>query len=171
LAYWDYNPDSTEFSVPWQVVAMRQWSNKEAFPGIAGGVDADVFYGTKTSFLGYGYKTQPVPEEEQWAKSQVIKDTYTFLCGGFSEDEILWRIGTHKNLVEIGMDICQGDTRFYDKWVKPKIPIAESTPVVVPEPPSNTCPEVNTVKQAHDILWGKGWWWVKWFKLKELLPR
>lgn len=174
LAYWDYNSESTKFSVPWSTVALRQWSNRESFPGISGGVDANIFYGDKVSYLAYGYKAPTAPtQEEQWAKSQVIKDSYTFLCGGFSEDEIAWRVNSKRNLVEIGDDICSGDVRFFEKWVKPKIPVVVPAPVSIPEPPSNIgiCPEADILRQIHDVLYSKGWWWVRWFKIRELLPK
>lgn len=36
-------------------------------------------------------------------------------------DEIEWRRTSGKNLVEIGNDIGNGDSRFYKKWVKPRV--------------------------------------------------
>jgi hypothetical protein len=80
--------------------------------------------------------TVPVPSPvEKIGKDQVLKDAYTALCGGFSEDEIKWRLSQDKNLVEIMTDICNGDGRFFEKWIKPKMPVTnvpdqadESTP-------------------------------------------
>lgn len=77
----------------------------------------------------------PNPTIEKIGKDQVLKDLYTALCGGFSEDEIKWRLSTDKNIVEVATDICGGDSRFFEKWIKPRIPEP-----VVPVPPS-TCEE------------------------------
>jgi hypothetical protein len=70
-----------------------------------------------------GTPTVPSPTIEKIGKDQVLKDAYTALCGGFSEDEIKWRLSQDKNLVEIITDICNGDGRFFEKWIKPKMPI------------------------------------------------
>ena len=43
-----------------------------------------------------------------------------------------------------------------------------STPITVPD----ACSEVkDTLQKIHDIIWGKGWVWVRMNKLKELLPK
>lgn len=83
-----------------------------------------------------GTPVDPAPVLEKLPKDQVIKDVYTALCDGFSEDEIAWRLSQNKNIVEIITDICNGDGRFFAKWIKPKIPTPtvpdhadESTPI------------------------------------------
>lgn len=68
--------------------------------------------------------TPPVSTVEKLPKDNVLKDIYSFLCGSFSEDEIKWRLEQGKNLVEIGTDICNGDKRFNDKWVQPRVDTA-----------------------------------------------
>lgn len=63
-------------------------------------------------------KVQPVVSDN---KEQVLKDLYTFLCGSFSEEEIKARLASGKNIVEIGRDICSGDSRFRDIWINPAV--------------------------------------------------
>jgi len=174
LAYWDYNPGSTGWGVTWSTLPIRQWSNREAFPGITGGVDADIFYGDKDAFLKCGYHsgiTLP-PTIEKLPKDEVLRNMYTFLCGSFSDDEIAWRLSQNKNIIDIGNDICSGDARFYDKWIKPKIPAIPVEPVITPEPSSHEpCAEAGILTKIHDILYGTGWWWVKYFNIKQVLPK
>jgi len=55
LARWDYNATAPAPMTDWPVVAMRQWSNHEKFPGVTGDVDANTFYGTTETFKAYGY--------------------------------------------------------------------------------------------------------------------
>jgi len=57
------------------------------------------------------------------------------------------------------------------------IPPVVEPPVTSPEPPSEplppepcVCPEKETVKQVHDILYGKNYFWVKLNKIKALIP-
>lgn len=72
LARWDYNINGPIPNTDWNVVAMRQYSNNENIAGVAGGVDANVFYGERDTYLAYGYKapsTDPqVPDEDQHIK-------------------------------------------------------------------------------------------------------
>ncbi len=56
LADYTYSTNSPIPATPWPVMAIRQYSNKEVVAGIAGGVDADVFYGDAIAFKKYGYK-------------------------------------------------------------------------------------------------------------------
>lgn len=55
LAYWDYDKNAAAPRTPWPFVAMRQYSDRETFPGISGNVDGDVFYGTIDQLKAYGY--------------------------------------------------------------------------------------------------------------------
>lgn len=53
-------------------------------------------------------------------------------------------------------------------------PPVESPPVEPPvtppvEPPVDACPERDIVKQIRDIFNGKGWWWTKYGKIKNLV--
>lgn len=66
----------------------------------------------------------PPSNMEKLPKDSIIRDIYNFTCGSFSEDEVKWRLESNKNLFEIGTDICNGDKRFYDKWIKPKVDVA-----------------------------------------------
>jgi len=61
LAYYNQNPNAPVPITPWAVVAMRQWSSIQHYDGIAGAVDANVFYGTLTAFPKYGYQPPPPP--------------------------------------------------------------------------------------------------------------
>lgn len=54
LARWDYDKNAAAPSTPWPFVAMRQYSDREVVPGISGGVDGDVFYGTVDDLKKYG---------------------------------------------------------------------------------------------------------------------
>lgn len=63
LARWDYNFGAPAPQTQWPVVAMRQYTDKEQIPGISGGVDANVFYGSVDTFKKYGYLWSP-PQPE-----------------------------------------------------------------------------------------------------------
>lgn len=97
--------------------------------------------------------TQPSTPIEQIGKDQVLKDAYTALCDGFSEDEIKWRLSQNKNLVEIITDICNGDGRFFNKWVKPRIPVS-TIPAQTneSEPPASIITDADAVKQVKAIV-------------------
>lgn len=151
LAQYDYNPDGVPVKTDWNFVAMRQYTNKANFPGVVGNVDGNVFYGDVGVFKAYGYgggtvTPTPTPAIQQLPKDSVIGDIYEFMTGvRASSDEIKWRLQSEKNLVEIGNDIAGGDNRFFDRWVKPKIPVAEITPI-----PPSTCPEPSPVIISND---------------------
>ena len=73
LSYWDYNPDGT-FNIPyWNIVAMRQYSNKEIVNGISGGVDANVFYGEKEQLQSYGIQIGDIPCEKLKSENEQLK--------------------------------------------------------------------------------------------------
>lgn len=169
LARWDYNATAPAPVTDWPVVAMRQWSNHETFPGISVVVDANTFYGDIDTYKKYGYQggsvaspVEPPSTIEKLPKDNVLKDIYTFLCGGFSQDEIDWRLSTGENLVQIGNSICTGDDRFKERWVTPNIPVPTQ-----PEPSASD----KLVQQVHDILYGSGFWFVKYWKIKALIPK
>lgn len=107
----------------------------------------------------------PNPTIEKIGKDQALKDIYTALCGGFSEDEIVWRLGTQKNLVEVITDICGGDSRFFAKWVKPQIP---TPPVPVPDSTNESQPipvlnfsDEDALKRVKEVTAKKGSFWNK----------
>lgn len=61
VADYTYNPINNDFFTgAWQSAAMQQWTDKQVVPGIQGGVDGDVFFGTVEQFKSYGYKA-PAP--------------------------------------------------------------------------------------------------------------
>jgi len=67
--------------------------------------------------------TTPPSTIEKLPKDSIISDIYLFLTGERpKQDTIDWRLASNKNLVEIGTDICSGDSAFFNKWVKPQIP-------------------------------------------------
>lgn len=71
-----------------------------------------------------GPSPAPMPEPIDNAQSmrQVIIDVYRGLCGQEpSEDEIRFRLDSHINTYDLIRDICNGDERFFNTWVKPKI--------------------------------------------------
>jgi len=103
----------------------------------------------------------PANQMEKLPKDNVIKDVYTALCGGFSEDEIKWRLSTGKNIVEIATDICGNDGRFFDKWVRPALP-----PIVEPAPgdplppqdpplPGEPCNDIDCMNKVREIVASK----------------
>jgi hypothetical protein len=76
----------------------------------------------------------PMPDGtqiEKIQKDQILRDVYMGLCGSYSDDEIIWRLGSQENILQVITSICEGDSRFYDKWIKPRIllsnPIEKTT--------------------------------------------
>lgn len=64
-------------------------------------------------------KQNPVPEPgpDLLPKRSVVNDMYQFLCGmNATEKELDWRMKSGLNLVQIGNDICGGDSRFKERW-------------------------------------------------------
>lgn len=45
----------------WAGLAMKQYDDRATVPGITGGVDADVFFGTAEQLLAYGKQADPAP--------------------------------------------------------------------------------------------------------------
>lgn len=140
LAQYDYNFDGTPVSTPWPVVAMRQYSNRETFPGISGGVDANVFYGDRAAYLKYGYKKPIQPEPtpppstiEKLPKDVVIRDILNGLCTSTSDDEVKAYLARNINIREIVEDVCAGNDRFFERWVKPNIPAPSQDIVITKE--------------------------------------
>lgn len=69
LAYWNYLPNVGTDIPYWEVIAMRQYSNKLEVDGINGRVDGNVFYGDVATFKKYGIEEStgdpiPVPNPE-----------------------------------------------------------------------------------------------------------
>ena len=61
LASYTYNPNTnTGNTGKWPSMAIQQWTDKQSVPGISGNVDGDVFFGSTTQFMEYGYKTPVV---------------------------------------------------------------------------------------------------------------
>lgn len=62
VAAYTYDPKKNDFVTgAWKSAAMQQWTNKQEIPGISGGVDGDVFFGTAKALKKYGY-VPVVPE-------------------------------------------------------------------------------------------------------------
>ncbi len=56
IAAYTYDPYKNDFAKGvWPFAAMQQWSNQQQVPGIAGGVDANVFFGDLATYNKYGY--------------------------------------------------------------------------------------------------------------------
>lgn len=117
----------------------------------------------------------PSTSTEKIPKDSVINDIYFALTGNYaSAEEKKWRMESGKNLVEIMEDICAGDSRFFEKWVKPKVPI-------LPEPPRETAncgvfTEENSRLKAllnslTNLLYSAGFWARKNKQFKDLLPK
>lgn len=96
---------------------------------------------------------------EKLLKDNVIKDIRTALCGTFSQNEIDADLASNKNLVEIITGICDGDEKFYNKWIKPEM-ILPTTPVTETAPDtfststgdSNTTPTVPESNIFQQII-------------------
>lgn len=56
VACYTYDPNKNTFVIgEFPSVAIQQWSNKQTVPGVAGGVDGNVFFGTLDTLKKYGY--------------------------------------------------------------------------------------------------------------------
>lgn len=56
VACYTYDPNKNTFVIgEFKSAAMQQWSNKQTVPGISGGVDGNVFFGTLETLKKYGY--------------------------------------------------------------------------------------------------------------------
>jgi len=64
---------------------------------------------------------------EKLPKDNVLKDIRTALCGTFSQNEIDADLASNKNLVEIITGICDGDEKFYNKWIKSEMILPTAT--------------------------------------------
>lgn len=60
-------------------------------------------------------------EVEKLPKDSVIGDVYMALTGERNQSDIDFRMEEGKNIQQIIEDICGGDERFYNKWVKPHV--------------------------------------------------
>lgn len=61
VACYTYDPNKNTFVIgEFKSAAIQQWSNKQTVPGISGGVDGNVFFGTLDILKKYGYHTPPV---------------------------------------------------------------------------------------------------------------
>jgi hypothetical protein len=96
------------------MVAMRQWSNHENFPGVTGNCDANTFYGEKETFKAYGFKT-PVPETPPADQSlntaiALLKEFQTAHSEQYSSPESAVRglIGAYNDITRV-----QEDFRLY----------------------------------------------------------
>lgn len=62
LADYDGSQTGPGVETPWPVTAVRQWTDADKVPGIAGNVDGDVFYGDFEAWNKYGYQgATPAP--------------------------------------------------------------------------------------------------------------
>lgn len=199
LAYWDYNPDSTNWSVPWAVCALRQYSDSLTLPGISGVVDGNVFYGTHDQYRKYGYKTPapaPTPEPTpaptptptptpQPPAEPVYSDVATKIDMGDG-----WGVIT---LGDARAKLKDATTKLGQCESMPKLPkvitdggqkldfggdfgvmtvstayklLSDMRQDIVDLQKAKTDPRLIAAKE---IMFGKGFWFTKYFKLKELL--
>lgn len=61
VASYDGKPDGLNFKTEWPTVAMKQYTNNAALPGVDGAVDGNSFFGEETVFKAYGYKETTTP--------------------------------------------------------------------------------------------------------------
>lgn len=79
VACYTYDPNKNTFVVgEFKSAAIQQWSNKQTVPGISGGVDGNVFFGTLETLKKYGYHTPiilpTVPDPEIEVLKKQIDD-------------------------------------------------------------------------------------------------
>lgn len=53
----------------------------------------------------------------------------------------------------------------------PEPPEGEDTTVPGEDLPEKPCESDKILNEVRDVLWGKGWWWVKYRNIKKLLPK
>lgn len=69
----------------------------------------------------------PYPNDKPILMSEVWKRAYKGLTGEWgSESEIKWRLEKDLSIDDTIDDIGNGDSRFYDKWIKPKLESLEA---------------------------------------------
>lgn len=110
--------------------------------------------------------TNPPSTIQKLPKDSVIADIYEFLTGSRpNQDTIDWRLASNKNLVEIGNDICSGDSAFFSKWIKPQIP---TPPVEVPDSTNESQPipvltfsDEDATQRVKEMTAKKGSFWNK----------
>jgi hypothetical protein len=58
-----------------------------------------------------------IEDMEQLPKDNVLRDILNALCGSTSDDEVKAYLDGGKNIYEVVIDVCQGNERFYNKWI------------------------------------------------------
>jgi GH25 family lysozyme M1 (1,4-beta-N-acetylmuramidase) len=151
LAQYDYNPDGTPAATDWPFMALRQYSNNSIFAGISGGVDGDVFYGDQNTFKKYGYVTPTPPQTPSNPAIEVISDPKARID-----------LGTPNGVQELqAVRSMINDTQ--------KRVISLELEKVLLEQNNEKLTVLGT--KVHDIVYGKGWWWVKIYSLMVLIPK
>jgi hypothetical protein len=187
IVYVDYDGNAAS---AWDTHFVVFTGNKQLFDSLGG-----VFKPTSTYPLLRGLRivnlisqpATPTPPSgmEQLPKDNVIRDAYLALAGECSDDEVKWRLSTNKNIQEIIIDICSGDARFYDKWIKPRIPatpppidpnveltakLSEVSGQLLNSQTELTAAQI-IINKVKAILYGKGWPWTKCNNLKLVVPK
>lgn len=153
LAQYDYNFDGAPAATPWPFVALRQYSNKEIFNGITGNVDANVFYGDREAFNKYG-------QMEVEPTSLVITDqTKIPQIDNMEVQAIRSVINDQKNTI----NSLQAQVT---SLVKDNGSLKEQISILESNNPNVCC---GTLQRVKDVLFGKGFWFIKYFKIKEIL--
>jgi GH25 family lysozyme M1 (1,4-beta-N-acetylmuramidase) len=73
IAQYDGN-QSVPASGKWPTVALKQDTSSGSVPGVAGGVDVDVFYGDANTLAAYGYQGDTMPTAQEIAQAVWMQD-------------------------------------------------------------------------------------------------
>jgi GH25 family lysozyme M1 (1,4-beta-N-acetylmuramidase) len=96
LADYPGDPVNTSFTCKWPSIAIRQWSNGTAVPGIQYKVDMDTFYGDVPTFQKYGYnKGMELTQDQQ--------NVLSFLATVSLVNGEIWNFGNYESLVRGGV--------------------------------------------------------------------
>lgn len=158
----------------WAFAAMQQWTNNQTVPGIPAVADGNVFFGDLAGYKKYGWHApQPVPEPtpppstptppvpeplpsptpppaDVYEADVVLTQQGFSVAGSIGKMRVLCGVKVRKNA---GI-VLEKST---ESILSSEIPALSSAH--------------DTIKSAHDILWGTGFWWTKLWRLKTLLPK
>lgn len=135
----------------------------------------------------------PEAVEEKLPKKSVVLDILVSLTGldqSILDDTVNAYMKSGLNIREIVEDVCSGNSNFINKWLKPKLESKDKLISELSSSVSSLTKERNVLKQkledipdganteadiklekVRKILWGKGWWWIKYWNIQEELPK
>lgn len=143
LAHYDGNTDQVD-TVPWTVVAFKQYTSTGNASGISGNVDMDVFYGNLTALDMYGYKNPVVPIPSPEPDPCVITDD-TDINIGTDANGYNW--GT-LNVNNIRINLGNQEAKI--SLLTEQLTQCQNTPAPTPPDPCFT-PETQLGKLLYDL--------------------